>query len=59
MRPTKFTEAKFFDPSSTKIYCVLHLGPGPDQQDLDQENRATTISFKETKINRYPKNINL
>ena len=29
-RPTKLTEAMFFDPSSTNIYCVLHLGPGPD-----------------------------
>ena len=46
MHQTKFTEAKFFDPSSTKIYCVLRLGPRPDQQDLDQENRATTLCFQ-------------
>ena len=43
IRPNKFTEAKFFDPSSTNIYCVLRLGPGPDQKGLGQENRATTI----------------
>ena len=42
IRPNRLTEAKFFDPSSTNIYCGLRLGPRPDQQDLGQENRATT-----------------
>ena len=42
-RPTRVTEAKFFHPSSTNIYCVLRFGPGPDQKGLGQENRATTI----------------
>ena len=42
IKPNKFTEAKFFDPSSTNIYCGLRFGPGPDQQNLGQENRATT-----------------
>ena len=44
IRPKRLTEAKFFDPSSTNIYCGLRLGPRPDQQNLDQENRATTGS---------------
>ena len=43
LRPTRFTEAKFFHPSSTNIYCVLRFGPRPDQTSLGQENRATTI----------------
>ena len=43
LRPTRFTEAKFFHPSSTNIYCVLRFGPRPDQKSLGQENRATTI----------------
>ena len=42
IRPNRLTEAKFFDPSSTNIYCGLRLEPRPDQQDLGQENRATT-----------------
>ena len=42
IRPNRFTEAKFFDPSSTNIYCGLRLGPRPDKQNLGQENRATT-----------------
>ena len=42
IRPKRLTEAKFFDPSSTNIYCGLRLGPRPDQQNLGQENRATT-----------------
>ena len=45
IRPNKLTEAKFFDPSSTNIYCGLRLGPSPDQQNLGQENRATTRTF--------------
>ena len=36
-RPTKLTEAKFFDPSSTSIHCELYLGPGLDQKSLGQE----------------------
>ena len=31
IRPNRFTEAKFFDPSSTNIYCGLRFGPRPDQ----------------------------
>ena len=31
IRPNRLTEAKFFDPSSTNIYCGLRLGPRPDQ----------------------------
>ena len=45
IRPNRLTEAKFFDPSSTNIYCGLRLGPRPDQQTLGQENRATTIYY--------------
>ena len=37
LRPTRFTEAKFFDPSSTSIHCELYLGPGLDQKGLGQE----------------------
>ena len=44
IRPNRLTEAKFFDPSSTNIYCGLCLGPRPDQQNLGQENRATTLT---------------
>ena len=43
IKPNRLTEAKFFDPSSTNIYYELRLGPKPDQQNLGQENRATTI----------------
>ena len=43
IRPNRLTEAKFFDPSSTNIYCGLRFGPGSDQSNLGQENRATTI----------------
>ena len=43
IRPSKLTEAKFFDPSSTNIYCGLRLGPKPDQKGLGRENRATTV----------------
>ena len=45
IRPNRFTETKFFDPSSTNIYCELHFGPGPDQSNLGQENRATTLGM--------------
>ena len=45
IRPNRLTEAKFFDPSSTNIYCGLCFGPGPDQQNLGQENRATTADY--------------
>ena len=31
IRPNRLTEAKFFDPSSTNIYCGSHFGLGPDQ----------------------------
>ena len=31
IRPNRLTEAKFFDPSSTNIYCGLCFGPRPDQ----------------------------
>ena len=31
IRPNRLAEAKFFDPSSTNIYCGLRFGPGPDQ----------------------------
>ena len=31
IRSNRLTEAKFFDPSSTNIYCGLRLGPRPDQ----------------------------
>ena len=31
LRPNRLTEAKFFDPSSTNIYCGLRFGPKPDQ----------------------------
>ena len=31
IRPNKLTEAKFFDPSSTNIYCGLRFGSRPDQ----------------------------
>ena len=43
IRPSIFTEAKFFNPSSTNIYCGLCFGPRPDQRKSGQENRATTI----------------
>ena len=29
------------------IYCGLRLGPRPDQKDLGQENRATTVYITE------------
>ena len=45
IKPNRLTEAKFFDPSSTNIYCGLRFGPRPDQQNLGQENRATTIVY--------------
>ena len=31
IRPNRLTKAKFFDPSSTNIYCGLRFGPRPDQ----------------------------
>ena len=31
IKPNRLTEAKFFDPSFTNIYCGLRFGPRPDQ----------------------------